>query len=201
MARGTVGKKVTIMMGLAIGLGAVAAGSFVLGIPSATGAAAGPGAGAPKGALSPTYVDVHPSPSPVALSDCATTDFSVLDGNPGDTGPLVGEVNTDYDSDTRIDRLTVFDSAKGEDVSFYVSVDDLACSKIPAISGRIAADMAMAAEVLQLWCADSRSHLAGAPLDPSEIADGMTFNPAAAQHFLDEDCSGQSAAPVPTTVP
>lgn len=128
------------------------------------------------------------------------TDFSVLEGRPGDTGPNVGEVNTLYDPETRIDRLTAFDSAKGEDVTFYVSVDDPACRKIPAIAGRIADDIASAAEALLVQCADVRSHLDGAPLSQAEIQKGMTFDPAAAQHFEDESCA-DAPSPVPSPTP
>lgn len=189
MANEEARKKLTIVVGLAIGLGAAAAGSFALGIPSGS-AATRAGAGAATGSPSPPYVHVHPPPvfTGVLVSDCATTDFSVLQGRPGGNGENVGEVDTYYDPESRIDRLTVFDSAKGENVSFYVSVDDPACYKIPEIAGRITQDVALAAESLQVDCADALAHLAGAPLDPSEAAANMKFDPVAGQHFVDESC-------------
>lgn len=196
MTRQKAGKWMTIVVGLAVGLVAVAAGSFVLRTPSADGGVQ-PAAAAVS--PSPPYTDVHPSPSPVPVSDCATMDFSVLNGRPGDTEPNVGEVNTLYNPETRIDRLTAFDSSKGKDVTFYVSVDDPACWNIPAIAGRIADDIASAAEVLQVECADVLSHLAGAALSAAEIQNGAKeFDPAAAQHFVDESCANlPSPAPTP----
>jgi hypothetical protein len=73
----------------------------------------------------------------VPLSDCAATDFSVL---------LSGEVNTLYDTETRILELSTL-GPDGVDVRFWVDVDDPVCRAVPALSKQIRSAVRATGEV------------------------------------------------------
>lgn len=178
-----------IVIGLAIGLAPLVGLVLAFGGWGRVGfALAADASGLPSPSPSPTFVDVHPTPS-LPLNDCATTDFSAL--------ARVEEVDTYFDPGTRTFDIAAYLSGGGK-AHFVVNVDDPACMSVPRLGVWITGQLTEYAQQLAIDCADTRAHLAGAPVESPPPGKGpMVFNPAAGQHFVDESCGGASGSPTP----
>ena len=126
--------------------------------------------------------------APVMLTDCATTDFTVL---------LTGEVNTAFDTESRVLELSAL-GPDGVDVSFFVSVDDPTCRSVPALVRQIASALQEAARIHAADCASVTQDLAAPEqAQAAWAARGITWTPEAAQQFLAESC-GQPLEATPS---
>lgn len=127
--------------------------------------------------------------APVTLTDCGTTDFSVL---------LAGEVTTVFDSESRVLELSAL-GPDGADVTFFVSVNDPVCRGIPALNKQIASTIQEAAKSLAADCASVMRDLAAPEqAQAAWAARGVTWTPEAAEQFLAESCGGPpSPSPTP----
>ena len=126
---------------------------------------------------------------PVTLTDCGTTDFSVL---------LAGEVNTVFDPDSRVLELSAL-GPDGVDVTFIVSVNDPVCRSIPALNRQIASAIQEAARSLAADCKSVMQDLAlPEQAQAAWAARGVTWTPEAAQQFLVESCGLAPPAATPT---
>lgn len=191
---------VTILAGLAIGLGPIVILVLAFGAPSSpvTILAA---ADTPNPLPSPGHVDVHPhaAPSPVPLSDCATTDFSTLLPEPGETGPNVGELDTAYDPEARTLSLTATDHTTMKDVTFNVSVDDPACQNVPVVDGQVDEALKELAQDTASECADVRGQLASGVATIAKGTITVPFNVDAASDFIIGWCGWASPSVTPAS--